>query len=150
MIPVLAGKAEIIGGIKIKPFGIKELKDISVLNAKKAVKSACFEYKIRTIRNKSLEILDKANSELNKSLSEEIKKKLEIIEGRKTSNEIIDDLNNLLIKIISKYIYNNKRRYIIVFSKDIINESLSKFNKDFNSFIKKQIGEVIKDKKKKN
>ncbi len=114
------------------------------------MKSACFEYKIRTIRNKSLEILGGANSELNKSLSEEIKKKLEIIEGRKTSNEIIDDLNNLLIKIISKYIYNNKLRYIIVFSKDIINESLSKFNKDFNSFIKKQIGEVIKDKKKKN
>ena len=65
------------------------------------MKSACFEYKIRTFRNKSLEILDKTNSELNKSLSEEIKKKLEIIEGRKTSNEIIDDLNNLLIKIIS-------------------------------------------------
>ena len=34
---------------------------------------------------------------------------------------------------------------IIEFSRDIINESLPKFKTDFNNFIEKQIGEVIKD-----
>ena len=142
-VPVLAIKETILDNINIDPYGIDNLKNISVLRAKEAVKSSCYEFNVMKTKREVQEIINKKKENLRLILNNIIKEKIEVMSEGKTIEEVYDDLKNLLFYLISNHIYIEDRRYISLesenlikdFSKKCIDESIPKFKSLFNSYI---------------
>ena len=142
-VPVLAIKETILDNINIDPYGIDNLKNISVLRAKEAVKSSCYEFNVMKTKREVQEIINKKKENLRLILNNIIKEKIEVMSEGKTIEEVYDDLKNLLFYLISNHIYIEDRRYISLesenlikdFSKKCIDESIPKFETLFNSYI---------------
>ena len=140
-IPVLAKKAKIFNYI-IEPIGLDKLKEKSILRAKEAVKSSCYEFYFKEtekeIKNSIANDIDAINSTLSNSLNE----KLKIMKEGKTEEEISDDLKNLLINLISLNINFENRTYLSDISNEIIREFSEKFIKEsyqkFNDFFNEE------------
>lgn len=149
-VPVLAIKETILDNINIDPYGIDNLKNISVLRAKEAVKSSCYEFNVMKTRREVRDIINKKKENLRLILNNIIKEKIEVMSEGKTKGEVYDDLKNLLFYLISNHIYIEDRRYISLesenlikdFSKKIIDESMPKFNTLFNSYIDNKSSEL--------
>ena len=145
-IPVLAIEEVVKKDIVIKPYGIDKLKEISVIRAKKAVKSSCYEYNIRNTKKRIKKIVNDLENNLNLILENNISKKLEIMCEGKNIEEIYDDLKDLLVLLFSNNIYIGTRKYISIeseaiiklFSENYINECLEKFNDYFIDFINQE------------
>ena len=162
-VPVLARKEVIKGRYVIEPFGIDELKNISVLRAKKAVNTTFYEDYINQIKSKVKNKLDRLEMKLNSYIRKTVENKLKIMEVGKSNEEIYEDLKNLLFNLLSNYIYNstdNKPRsfislksenFLYEFSKKVIQAPMNEFNEKFNHYIIDQSVEIsinINDKKK--
>lgn len=142
-IPVLAKQEKIRGGV-IEPFGIDELKETSILRAKEGVKSSLVESFFLQIKK---EITNQSNDIENKSkifLENTLKNKLDIMQKEKCSEEISDDLKNLLFKFITNIIHSDAPKFLLdeseilikEFSDNfIINESLNQFNGIYDGII---------------
>ena len=142
-VPVLAIKETILDNTNIDPYGIDNLKNISVLRAKEAVKSSCYEFNVMKTKREVQEIINKKKENLRLILNNIIKEKIEVMSEGKTIEEVYDDLKNLLFYLISNHIYIEDRRYISLesenlikdFSKKCIDESMPKFDQLFTKYI---------------
>ena len=142
-IPVLAKQEKTRGGV-IEPFGIDELKEISILRAKEGVKSSFVESFFLKIKK---EITNQSNDIENKSkifLENTLKNKLDIMQKEKSNNEISDDLKNLLSKLITNIIHSDAPKFLLDESETlikefsdnfIITESLNEFNRIYDESI---------------
>ena len=134
-IPVLAKETK-VAGIPIKPFGIEDLKKISIKRAREAVKSSNYEnYKLQTYKEvkKQLEVI---NKKLDEIIENKIKTKINKMSEGKSDEEICDFLNDLLLYLISHCIYYETRTYVSENSESLINQF---------SEIKNIIDEPLKD-----
>ena len=149
-IPVLAKKDIILDDIEVNPLGLDELKKISVLRAKEAVKSSCYEFNFLKTKKEVQEIIKKKNESLNSILNNIISDKVNIMGEGKSKEEVYDDLKNLLIYLISNYIYNIERKLVTLqsenlikdYSKKIIDRNMHKFDTLFNTFIENKSKEL--------
>lgn len=152
-IPVLAIKEviETYGKeIEIKPHGIDKLKEISVIRAKEAVKSSCYEYNFLKTKKEIQDIIVKRKENLIILLNNVISEKIDSMSEGKKIEEVYDDLKNLLTYLISNHIYIETRRFVTLqseniiknFSKRFIDENIEKFNKLFNDYIEKKSEEL--------
>ena len=131
---------------EIKQDCIDKLKHLSVIKAKEAVKSSCYEYNILDTKKKIQKIINDLKNNLNLMLKNKILKKLEIMCEGKDLGEIYVDLKKLLIALFSNNIYIGSRQYISIESEDIIkvfsenyiNECIEKFNEYFIDYINKE------------
>ena len=104
-IPVLALQEIIVDNLPpIKPYGMDKLKEISILRAKKAVKSSCYEFNVQKTKREVQVIIKNKKENLDNMLNNIIAEKIEIITEEKTKEEINEELNNLLVNIISNII----------------------------------------------
>ena len=149
-VPVLAIKEIITDDIVINPYGIDKLKDISVLRAKEAVKSSCYEFNFLKTKREVQEIIKKKKENLKTLLNNIISEKIENMSEGKTKEEVYDDLKNLLMYLISNHIYTEDRRYVSLTSENLIkgfaqkfvDESIDKFNPIFERFIEDKSSEL--------
>lgn len=150
-IPVLAVQDIINDNFPpINPFGIDKLKEISVLRAKEAVKSSCYEFNVQKTKKEVQEIINTKKENLNIMQNNIIAQKIEIINEEKTKEEISDDLNNLLANIISKNLNLEKENLISAQSENLIKdfvtrfveESMHKFDALFEKFIQDKSNEL--------
>ena len=131
---------------EIKQDCIDKLKHLSVIKAKEAVKSSCYEYNILDTKKKIQKIINDLKNNLNLMLKNKVLKKLEIMCEDKDLGEIYVDLKKLLIVLFSNNIYIGSRKYISieseeiikVFSENYINECIEKFNEYFIDYINKE------------
>ena len=138
-IPVLAKKAKIFNYI-IEPIGLDKLKEKSILRAKEAVKSSCYEFYFKETEKEIKNSIANDIDAINSTLSNSLKEKLEIMKEGKSEEEISDDLKNLLTNLISlninfenrTYLSNKNNELIREFSEKFIKESYQKFNDFFN------------------
>ena len=154
-IPVLALKVEVAQFV-VEPFGIKELKELSVKRARDAVKFSNYEnYILQTSEEIENQIKD-INGQLDSLIEKKVKTKLDIMSEGKSDEEICDYLKNLLFFSISDSIYNKNRTFVSInsenlideFSKNAINKELKEsFEKRFNEYIdnecKKMLQEIL-------
>ena len=150
-IPVLALQEIIIDNLPpINPYGIDKLKEISVLRAKEAVKSSCYEFNVQKTKREVQEIINKNKENLNIMLNNIIAEKIELISEEKTKEEICEDLNNLLVNIISKYFNLDEGKLISVqsenlikdFVKKFVDESMPKFDALFEKYMEDKSNEL--------
>ena len=149
-IPVLAKKDIILDDIEVNPRGLDELKKISVLRAKEAVKSSCYEFNFLKTKKEVQEIIKKKKESLNSILNKIISDKINVMSEGKSKEELYDDLKNLLIYIISNHIYNTERKLVTLqsedlikdYSKKVIDKNMSKFDTLFNAFIENKSNEL--------
>ena len=150
-IPVLALKEIIRDDFPpINPFGIDKLKEISVLRAKEAVKSSCYEFNVQKTKKEVKEIISKKKEDLNNVLNNIITEKIEIITEEKTKEEIYEDLNNLFVNIISnhfnleegKIISEQSKNLVKDFVKNFVDESMIKFESLFEKYIDDKSNEL--------
>ena len=153
-IPVLARKEILKGNYVIEPFGIDQLKNISVLRAKKAVNTTFYEDYINQIKHKIKSQLDKIEMKLNLYIKTIVENRLKIMEAGKSNEEIYEDLKNLLSNFLSIYIYNNtddkprtfisskSENILYEFSKKVIQDPMNEFNEKFNNYIIEQSIEI--------
>ena len=141
-VPVRA-KKETIGGIEFPPCGIDDLKEITIVKAKEAVKISLFERFIFKTRQIIENIMEEIKIQSNSFIEKKLNDKLKIMKEGKSNEEIIDDLYNLLCTLISNNIYFNEKRvlsnesinFINAFSKKFISDSFTKFDELFNNKI---------------
>ena len=150
-IPTLALKEIIIDNLPpVNPYGIDKLKEISVLRAKEAVKSSCYEFNVQKTKREVQEIINNNKENLNTMLNNIIAEKIEIMSEGKTKEEIYEDLNNLLINIISNHINIDERKLVSAqsehlikdFVKNFIDESMIKFDALFEQYIQNKSNEL--------
>ena len=150
-IPVLALQEIIIDNIPpINPYGIDKLKEISVLRAKEAVKSSCYEFNVQKTKREVKEIIIKNKENLKTMLNNIIAEKIEIINEEKTKEEIYEDLNNLLVNIISNHfnldegnlISEQSQNLIKDFVKKFVDDSMPKFDDLFEKYIEDKSNEL--------
>ena len=153
-IPVLARKEILKGNYVIEPFGIDQLKNISVLRAKKVVNTTFYEDYINQIKHKIKSQLDKIEMKLNLYIKTIVENRLKIMEAGKSNEEIYEDLKNLLSNFLSIYIYNNtddkprtfisskSENILYEFSKKVIQDPMNEFNEKFNNYIIEQSIEI--------
>ena len=149
-IPVRA-KKEIIEGIEFPPSGIDDLKEISILKAKEAVKTSLFESFIFQTRQIIENLLEEIKVQSNSFIEKKLNDKLKIMKEGKSKEEIFDDLKNLLCNLISNNIYLNEKRsisnesieFINEFSKKFISDSFTKFSELFNNKIANINNEIL-------
>ena len=142
-IPILAKKDIILDDIEVNPRGLDELKKISVLRAKEAVKSSCYEFNFEKTKREVQEIIKKKKESLNTILNKILSDKINVMGEGKTKEEVYDDLKNLLIYLISNHIYNTDRKLVNLqseelikdYSRKVIDRNMSKFDTLFNNFI---------------
>ena len=143
-IPVLALPEIIIDDLPpINPYGIDKLKEISVLRAKKAVKSSCYEFNVQKTKREVKGIINTKKENLNTMINNIIAEKIERITEEKTKEDIYEDLSNLLINIISNIINMNENKLVSEQSQNIIknfarkfvDESMPKFDELFEKYI---------------
>ena len=142
-IPILAKKDIILDNIEVNPRGLDELKKISVLRAKEAVKSSCYEFNFEKTKREVQEIIKKKKESLNTILNKILSDKINVMGEGKTKEEVYDDLKNLLIYLISNHIYNTDRKLVNLqseelikdYSRKVIDRNMSKFDTLFNNFI---------------
>ena len=123
-----------------------KLKEISILRAKKAVKSSCYEFNVQKTKREVQVIINNKNGNLNNMLNNIIAQKIEIITEEKTNEEICEELNNLLVIIISNIIHMDEEKKISEqsqnlikdFVKKYIDESMPKFDALFERYIENQ------------
>jgi septin family protein len=144
-------KKEIIDGIEFPPCGIDDLKEISILKAKEAVKTSLFESFIFQARQIIENILEEIKIQSNSFIEKKLNDKLKIMKEGKSNEEIIDDLHNLFCNLISNVIYFKEKRvlsnesinFISVFSKNFISDSFRKFDELFNNKISNINNEIL-------
>ena len=150
-IPVLAIQEIINDNLPpVNPYGINKLKEISILRAKEAVKSSCYEFNVQKTKREVQEIINKIKENLNDMLNNIIAEKIEIMSEGKTKEEIYEDLNNLLINIVSNHIDIGERKLVSVqsenlikdFVKKFIDESMVKFDALFENYIEEKSNEL--------
>ena len=142
-IPILAKKDIILDDIEVNPRGLDELKKISVLRSKEAVKSSCYEFNFLKTKREVQEIIKKKKESLNTILNKILSDKINVMSEGKSKEEVYDDLKNLLIYLISNNIYNTDRKLVTLqseelikdYSRKVIDRNMSKFNTLFNNFI---------------
>lgn len=146
-IPVLALQEIIVDNLPpIKPYGMDKLKEISILRAKKAVKSSCYEFNVQKTKREVQLIIKNKKENLNNMLNNIIAEKIGIINEEKTKEEIIEELNNLLVNIISniinmdekKLISEQSQNLIKEFAEKFVEESMPKFDALFERYIQNQ------------
>ena len=146
-IPVLALPEIIVDDLPpVKPYGMDKLKEISVLRAKKAVKSSCYEFNVQKTKREVQVIINNNKGNLNNMLNNIIAGKIELITEEKTKEEINEELINLLVNIISNIINIDERKLVSVqsqnlikdFVKKYIDESMPKFDALFERYIQNQ------------
>ena len=148
--PVLAKKDIILDEIEVNPRGLDELKKISVLRAKEAVKSSCYEFNFIKTKREVQEIIKKKKESLNTILNKIISDKINVMSEGKSKEEVYDDLKNLLIYLISNHIYNTDRKLVTLksedlirdYSKKVIDRNMSKFDTLFNNFIENKSNDL--------
>ena len=151
-IAVLA-KKERIGGFEINPFGIDKLIEISILRAKEAVKTTLIENCIFQGKKSIKDNLKIINTDINSFIEKELKNKLKIMNAGKSTDEISDDLKNLLFSLICNNFYlkqknilsNESLQIINDFSNRFISDNFKEFNIKFNG-INNKIISLINDK----
>ena len=152
-IPILAKKVVSRRNV-IEPFGINELKEISVKRAREAVKISYYENYIIQTSKETKNQLKEINAQLDSFIKDKVKTKLDMMSEGKSDKEICDDLKNLLFNLISHNIYNETRSYISInsenliidFSKNIINDELKKsFKTKFDEYIKQKTDDICKE-----
>ena len=150
-IPVLALQEILVDDLPpVNPYGIDKLKEISVLRAKKAVKSSCYEFNVLKTKREVKEIINTKKENLNNVLNNIIAEKIEIITEEKTKEEIYEDLNDLLVNIISYNINMDNKNLVSEQSpkliKDFVNkfvdESMPKFDALFEKYIQEKSNEL--------
>lgn len=150
-IPVLALQEILVDDLPpVNPYGIDKLKEISVLRAKKAVKSSCYEFNVLKTKREVKEIINTKKENLNNVLNNIIAEKIEIITEEKTKEEIREDLNDLLVNIISYNINMDNRnlvseqspKLIKEFVNKFVDESMPKFDALFEKYIKDKSNEL--------
>ena len=146
-IPVLALQEIIVDNLPpVKPYGMDKLKEISVLRAKKAVKSSCYEFNVQKTKREVQVIINNKKGNLNNMLNNIISQKIEIITEEKTKEDICEELNNLMMDIISNIIYMDEEKKVSEqsqnlikdFVKKYIDESMPKFDAIFERYIQNQ------------
>lgn len=153
-VPVLAKKDYIVNNIFVEPYGLDKLKEISILRAKEAVKSSCYEFNFLKTKKEVNEIIKKKKENLNVILKSIINEKIEVMSEGKMKEEAYDDLKNLLIYLISNHIYPEERKLISLeseklikeFSKNFINKLMPKFDDFFAKYIDKasdDLGQIL-------
>ena len=128
-IPVLAIQEIINDNLPpVNPYGINKLKEISILRAKEAVKSSCYEFNVQKTKREVQEIINKIKENLNDMLNNIIAEKIEIMSEGKTKEEIYEDLNNLLVNIISNHFnLNDEEKIISEQSENLVKDFVKKF-----------------------
>ena len=154
-IPVIAEKLCIDEGYEKESFGIKELKEKSVIRAKEAVKISFYENYVNQTKRKTKEQGENIKEELQSFMNNKAYTKIKNMGEGKNNEEICDDLKNLLVNLISHSIYNETRRYISIeseslidkFIKNIINDELAEsFNKKYTKYIEEIKKKLSKEK----
>lgn len=148
--PVLAKKTK-VARTQIEPFGIDELKEISIKRAKEAVKISNYENYILQTRKE----INIQNEDINKKLDELIENKIKIkfnkMSEGKSIEEICEYLSDLFFHLISDNIYNEARTYVSVdsekliaeFSKNIIDQPLKdSFDAKFKEYIENKSKDI--------
>ena len=150
-IPILALQEIIVDNLPpVNPYGIDKLKEISILRAKKAVKSSCYEFNVQKTKREVQIIINNKKENLNNMLNNIIAEKIEAITEEKTKEEIYEDLNNLLVNIISNHINMDERQLISEqsqnlikdFVKKFVDESMPKFEALFEKYIQDKSNEL--------
>ena len=141
--PVLAKQTKVYRYM-IEPFGIKELKEISVKRARDAVKFSNYEnYIIQTTKEIENQLKD-INDQLDLLIEEKVKTKLNIMKDGKSDEEICDDLKNLLFYLISDNIYNKTRTLVSIKSENLIEEfSKNIITKELKESFEKRLKEYL-------
>ena len=150
-IPLLALQEIIVDNLPpVNPYGIDKLKEISILKAKKAVKSSCYEFNVQKTKREVQIIINNKKENLNNILNNIIAEKIEVITEEKTKEEIYEELNNLLVNIISNHINMDERKLISEqsqnlikdFVKKFVDESMPKFEALFEKYIQDKSNEL--------
>ena len=149
-IPILAKKDIILDDIEVNPRGLDELKKISVLRAKEAVKSSCYEFNFLKTKREVQEIIKKKKESLNTILNKILSDKINVMSEGKSKEEVYDDLKNLLMYLISNHIYNTDRKLVTLkseelikdYSRKVIDRNMSKFSTLFNNFIEDKLNQL--------
>ena len=146
-VPVLAFQEILVNNQnQVEPYGIGKLKEISILRAKEAVKSSCYEFNIQKTKREVQEIINKNKEDLNTMLKNIIAEKIGIMGEGKTKEEVYEDLNNLLINIISNIIDLNERKLISLQSENLIKDFVKKFIDESNIKFDALFEKYIQDK----
>ena len=138
----------------VEPFGIKELKELSVKRARDAVKFSNYENYILQTSEEIENQLKDINGQLDSLIEKKVKTKLDIMREGKSDEEICDYLKNLLFFLISDSIYNKNRTFVSInsenlideFSKNVINKELKEsFEKRFNEYIDNECKKILQE-----
>ena len=150
-IPVLAVQEIIVDDLPpINPYGIDKLKEISVLRAKKAVKSSCYEFNVQKTKREVQVIINTKKENLNNKINNIIAEKIELITEEKNKEDIYEELSNVLVNIISNIINMNERKLVLEqsqniikdFAKKFVDESMPKFDELFERYIENESYEL--------
>ena len=134
----------------INASNLGKLIEISILRAKEAERSSCYEFNFRKIKSEVQEIINKKKDNLIIILNNIIEEKIEIMSEGKTKEEFYDDLKNLLVYLISNHLYFDERKLVSLqtenlikdFVKKIIDESIPKFDALFQKYIEDKSWEL--------
>lgn len=115
-IPILSLETEINAGdkeIKISPFGLDKLKEISIKLAMGAINSACYDGLTKDIKNHIKEKISNLSEDLKIKINSFVKDILSKINEDIKIEDIYKDLNFIILNLFYKYLYIDPKIEVI-------------------------------------
>jgi DNA-binding cell septation regulator SpoVG len=123
-IPVLA-KEKIVGtktdnGIKIKPYNLDKLTEVSIDLAKSAVESSCYQGLIEDIKKTISEEITNLTKGIKKCIDIDIKNTLNKMNLNSKIEDLYNDNTNIIFNIFYKYIFLDSNLEIVDYNNPVV------------------------------